>query len=314
MDQIRGAMVSAIGETLGELLGSAIGVVIVALLMLVGALPLYFLLKKVTRSQTTFAEDLRESFDARPQPRPETLGMLSTLDSVESVLLQIYKYLLIVVLVLASVFIVWFFIGVQNDAHRSFLRLYFGIAYLFLVCWVAGSFAVIKRRKARGARPIHRSSGIDFQVRHTAETVALDETSLDAARMYLAAGETLESVCGYIHPKYKQWHPSQRQVFEMALSSALAHAPGRAAAAASGSTAPMNQSEDPSPARPIRASVQPAPAPAVGTAPPQEATRKARGLTTQQVLVVAVVFVLAVATFSVILLMMRGLPELRVPR
>src|SRR5687767_12678873 len=107
-----------------ELLGSAIGFGITALLFLAGVLPIYFILKKISGSKTTFAEDLQEFFTARPQPRPEALRMLSTLDSVESGVLQIYKYVLILGLVLGSVFIVWFFINVENDSERSFLRLY----------------------------------------------------------------------------------------------------------------------------------------------------------------------------------------------
>ena len=100
-----------------EFLGWIIGLGITALLMLAGVLPIYFILKKISGSKTTFAEDLQESFKARPQHRPETLGMLSALDSVESIFLQIYKYLLLIALVLGSVFIVWFSIGVQNDSE-----------------------------------------------------------------------------------------------------------------------------------------------------------------------------------------------------
>ena len=117
----------------GELLGEVIGFGIVALLFVAGVLPIYFILKKISGSKTTFAEDLQESFKARPQHRPETLGMLSALDSVESIFLQIYKYLLLIALVLGSVFIVWFFIGVQNDSERSFLRLYVVMVFLLAV-------------------------------------------------------------------------------------------------------------------------------------------------------------------------------------
>jgi hypothetical protein len=111
---------------MAELLGWAIGLGIVALLFVVGVLPIYFIMKKVSGSKTTFAEDLHEYLTARPQPRPETLGMLFTLDSVESIILQVYKYVLIIGLILGSVFSVWFFINVQNDSERGFLRLYFG--------------------------------------------------------------------------------------------------------------------------------------------------------------------------------------------
>jgi len=159
----------------------------------------------------------------RPQHRPETLGILSALDSVESIFLQIYKYLLLIALVLGSAFIVWFFIGVQNDSERSFLRLYFGAAYLFLVFWVVGSFAMIKRRQARS------------------------------------------------------------------------------------SPAGMTQTASPVPEPPIGASVDPAPPPGINAAPSKDARPAASALTPQQIVIVVMVFLLAVGTFSVILLMLQGL-------
>jgi hypothetical protein len=77
--------------------------------------------------------------------------MLSTLDSVESTVLEIYKYVLIVGLVLASAFIGWLFINAHNDAARSFPQFYFGAGYLLLVVWVVGNLVMIKRRQARRA-------------------------------------------------------------------------------------------------------------------------------------------------------------------
>ena len=203
-----------------ELLGEIIGFGIVALLFLAGVLPIYFILKKVSGSKTTFAEDLKEYLTARPQPRPETVGLLSTLNSVESIVLQVYKYVLILGLILGSVFIVWFFITTQNDAERGLLRLYFGAAYLFLVVWVVGSFVVIKRRQVRNTR------------------------------------EQTSSV--------------------------------------------------PKPA--IRASVDPAPPPGVKAAPLKDAGPAPSALTPKQIVIVVMVFVSAVATISVILLMARALP------
>jgi hypothetical protein len=199
-----------------ELIGSAIGFGIVALLFFACLLPIYFILKKISGSKTTFAEDLQEFFSARPQPRPETLPVLSRLDSVESTLLQFYKYVLIIGLVLGTLFIIWFFINVQHDAEASFLRLYFGGAYLFLVVWVVGSLVMIKRRRAR-----------------------------------ISPAETKSA---------------------------------------------------------IRASIEPAPPPGVKAAGSKDAPPAPAVLTPQQIVMVVMVFVFAVGTFSVILLMFQGLP------
>jgi hypothetical protein len=206
--------------------GEIIGLGITAALFIVCALPIYFVLKKISGSKTTFAEDLQEYLTARPQPRPETLRMLAKLDSVQATFLEIYKYLLVIALVLGSIFIVWFFISVHNDAERSFLRLYFGAAYLLLVVWVVGNLVMIKRRQAR------RSLGA------------------------------------------------------------------------------MIQTASPVPEPATRASVDPAPPANVETSPSQGAHRAPFGLTLQEIVIIIMVFVFAVGTFSVVLLMLRGFPRL----
>jgi hypothetical protein len=65
MDHIRNTIMAAFGGG-AEFLGWIIGLGITALLMLAGVLPIYFILKKISGSKTTFAEDLQESVKARP--------------------------------------------------------------------------------------------------------------------------------------------------------------------------------------------------------------------------------------------------------
>ena len=148
--------------------------------------------------------------------------MLSALDSVESSFLEIYKYLLMIALAAGTVFIVWFFTSSRNEAERSFLQLYFGAAYLFLVCWVVGSMVMIKRRQARHEGRQTATHRINFQIQQATETIMHNETSLQTARMWVAAGETIESGCGQINPEYKQWGAVKRQAFEMAVKGAVA--------------------------------------------------------------------------------------------
>jgi hypothetical protein len=138
-------------EGSARLLGEIIGFGIAAGLFVLCVLPIYFILKLMSGSKTSFTEDLKEylAWRWRPQPRSETSRMLSTLDSVESTVLEIYKYVLILGLVLASVFIGWLLINAHNDAARSFPQLYFVAAYLLLVVWVVGNLVMIKRRQAR---------------------------------------------------------------------------------------------------------------------------------------------------------------------
>ena len=309
MDHIR-SIIKAVFAGSEELLGSLIGLAIVAVLMIAGVLPIYFILKKVSGSKTTFAEDLREYFTARPQsqPPPETLGILSALDSVESTVLQGYKYVLILALVLGTVFIVWFFMSTRNEAERSFLRLYFGAAYLFLVFWVVGSFVAIKQRQARMSSARTAIPHINFQIQHATETVMLDETSLQSARMWIVAGEPIESVCGNINPEYKQWDAQKRRAFEVAVKAAVAaRMPQGSAAAARSAPAARTQVASPVFETTIRASMDPAPLSGV-KAPPSKDAPPSSSLTPQQIVIVVMVFLFAVGTFSIILLMLRGLP------
>ena len=296
MDHILSAIMKGGGDALGEV----IGLVIVGLLMLAGVLPIYFIMKKISGSKTTFSEDLQEFLTARPQrqSRPETLRLLSALDSVESVVLQVYKYALILAVVLGSVFIVWFFNSTQNDAERDFLRLYFGGGYLFLVFWVVGSFVMIKRRRARISGGQTGIPSINFQIpQATTETILLNETSLQAARMWITAGETIESVCGHINPEYKQWDAVKRRAFEMAVKGAVA---------SGNSPAAMAQTTSPPPQFPTHVGIDLTPG--VKTAPSKDDRPSESALTPQQIVIVVMVFLFAVGTFSVILLMFRGLP------
>jgi hypothetical protein len=149
-------MIMGIFEGTGRLIGEIIGLGITAVLFVACALPIYFIFKWISGSKTTFTEDLKEylAWRSRPQRRPERLKMLSTLDSVESTVLEIYKYVLILGLILASVFVVWFFINLNNTAERSFLAIFVGGGYLFLLFWLVGNLVMIRRRRAR--RPLAR--------------------------------------------------------------------------------------------------------------------------------------------------------------
>jgi hypothetical protein len=80
-------------EGSARLVGEIIGFGIAAGLFVLCVLPIYFILKLMSGSKTSFTVNLKEylAWRWRPQPRPETSRMLSTLDSVESTVLEIYK-------------------------------------------------------------------------------------------------------------------------------------------------------------------------------------------------------------------------------
>jgi hypothetical protein len=154
MDELRHivlSVVSAVGELATELAAEAIVYAILGAIMLAGVVPIYLVLKKITGSKTTFSQDLQESFTARPRHTPGTLKVLPTLDSVESIILKVYKYVLILAVILATAFMVWLFADPKRDYERNFMRLYLGIGYLFLLGWAAGSLAMIRKRRQERA-------------------------------------------------------------------------------------------------------------------------------------------------------------------
>jgi hypothetical protein len=74
-DHIQG-IIMGVFEGSARLLGEIIGFGITAVLFVVCALPIYFILKKISGSKTTFTEDLKEylAWRWRPQPRPKHRG------------------------------------------------------------------------------------------------------------------------------------------------------------------------------------------------------------------------------------------------
>jgi hypothetical protein len=76
------------------------------------------------------------------------------------------------------------------------------------------------------------------------------------------------------------------------------------------SLAAMTQTAAPVAEPAIRAGVEPAPLRDIKTSPPQGAHPTPFGLTVQEIVIIIMVFVFAVGTFSVVLLMLRGFPAL----
>jgi hypothetical protein len=76
------------------------------------------------------------------------------------------------------------------------------------------------------------------------------------------------------------------------------------------SLAAMTQTAAPVAEPAIRAGVDPTPPADIKTSPWQGAQPTPFGLTLQEIVIIIVVFVFAVGTFSVVLLMLRGLPRL----
>src|ERR1051325_5517796 len=101
-------------DTLKELVGDALLFVILAAVVILGSLPIYFILKKSGFSRappgkTTFREDLQEMLNAQPirmqDLPPERRQFLQQLQTVESGVTTVYQYFLYTVIALVTGFI-----------------------------------------------------------------------------------------------------------------------------------------------------------------------------------------------------------------
>ena len=316
-------MVRTLTDTLVQTLGQAVAEMIVNLLplivLLLLSLPVYFLLKKLGfgRQNTTFREDVREAIAWRPGAAGYARNpMARELNTAGVYLRTVFQYLLAGVLVLATVFIVWFFATIRHETERQFLQMYFGIGYLILVAMIVGKIFALQHEK-RGKRRIE-----DQAARITSDFGTLEPHVLQTAKIHLDVGGPLESVCAMAHQHYSRWPDSQRRAFETWLLSqiqtALEHegtlAPGASPVHATVITgqAPVEQFQAPVMASETQA--QPFQAPVMATEPhtpqfepPVMASQPAAqpSLTAKQITILAIVFVLALAGFTTLWLFVR---------
>jgi len=192
-----------------ELLGELVSEVLVPALLLVAvvilAMPIYFILKKLSGRKTTFREDVWEAFFTPAAMRPPS-PLVQELDSVRSGLETVGVYLLYSAIALVTGFIFYFFVKLPHDPNRAFLEVFFGVGYLVFMLFAVGQvFALKSRRRAHGANrravttefsfqfgaPPAGGSGpqvrMEFSVPELEDKV--DDAALDKAESYLAIGE-----------------------------------------------------------------------------------------------------------------------------
>src|SRR5712692_10774097 len=224
-------------ELLGELVSEVVVPALLLVAVLILAMPVYFIMKKVSGRKTTFREDIWEAFITPPASRPPS-PFVQELNNVRSGLETVGVYLLYSAIALVTGFIVYFFVKLPHDSNRAFLQAFFGVGYLLFMLFAVGQvFALKSRRRGQGASmrvaswapespSVERSSGtitrefsfqfgtppaagsgpqlkMEFSVPELADK--LDDAALDRAQSYLAIGEGLETVCRYINPRFADW-------------------------------------------------------------------------------------------------------------
>ena len=225
MDLIKGLL----GELGSELVTDVLVPALLLLVAVILTLPIYFIIKKVSGSKTTFGEDVWKALTAQQQPaRPSPY--LEELSGLRSGLETMGLYVMYGAIVLVTGFIIYFFATLRDDANKAFLQAVFGIGYLVFMLFAVGQALAIKSgRVQRKRKPItHVTSNIDrtsgartinfsfefgvggppaqanVQIDSVPDEDKLDANALETAQSQLDIGEGLESVCRSINPRFAE--------------------------------------------------------------------------------------------------------------
>ncbi len=281
------------------------------------ALPVYFIRKKLTGSKTTLLEDLWAWVIRTPQRQPPN-PITEELDKVQSGIETVYLFLLYGAIALVTGFIIYFFRTLPRDSNRDFLWFYFGVGYLVFMLFAAGQVFAIKsgRRRAKRANrraapqapwssgaglgsgaPAHEfsfqlgsapagGSGLEVRMGFSAPPVEekLDNASLAKAESCLVMGESLETACLLIDPRFAGWSKPMQGAYKQYLRQALEEGRSHRAESAWPGSPPQSSS---------------------GTSKPAAAFT-IFGLNAAQLAVAVMTFVAALAAFLSIMILHNG--------
>ena len=104
-----------------------------------------------------------------------------------------------------------------SEPGRQFLGFYCGLMYLSFVVWVILQLRAIREREREEQEPLPAGAADYF---HSLENRP-DEDALISAETYLSLGESLDTICRYVEPKYADWSPAERQAYRQGLRAAL---------------------------------------------------------------------------------------------
>lgn len=157
---------------------------------------------------------------------PERQALLHNLDSVDRGMTTFLEYFLVVIMGLATGFIIFFFFKLPHDANYTFLRAYFGGGYVLLMLFLVGQMRAARKRRTRPPLGFGPMSGPVFQLQrnpvhvvHEVHTIGAD--ALQNAESLLQSGGTLDDVCRHIDPQFDSRDAAPKQVFRQTIQRAL---------------------------------------------------------------------------------------------
>jgi hypothetical protein len=243
---------TAFAKSFGTVLGAVMVYGVLALLVVMLAAPVYFLLRRrvpvrvVLRWGEAPGGTLRfhdsspaegESLDSAgpalgsvpaPADDPGRTEFLRRLDAVDRVATSFYEVLMYVAIAGMTGLAVFFYLVIPDDGNRDFLLLYGGVVYLIGMLWATGQLYWIRRRRvgepARSVRAGLSQLGSKMQIDvQTAEpqVFSLDRAALDRAAQHMAAGGTLDEACALVAPQYASMNGIVKAVFRKAVEAAL---------------------------------------------------------------------------------------------
>ncbi len=194
-----------------------------------------------------------------PLSPEERQDFLKTLDATRRGLLTVYRYVILGVIVVVTVFAVFLYFQIQNDAFRGFLMFYFGIVFLIFLFWAFGQLAATRQAQSEdhlldielkkheegpvktytlriGNAPAAEPAGAEtpspgeisgshsFKLQGgnlPFEPEPINEGLLALADEYIRQGKSVEWVCGVISPKYQELGTVGREAYRAFFQSSL---------------------------------------------------------------------------------------------
>jgi hypothetical protein len=89
--------------------------------------------------------------------------------------------------------------------------------YFSFLAWAGGQLWLIHvRERQQGLKPAGEGTARSL----TAE-IQLQETALSSAETYLGLGESIDTICAMVEPRFADWDPSERESFRQSLMRTL---------------------------------------------------------------------------------------------
>lgn len=128
-----------------------------------------------------------------------------------------YKHFLYGAITFATLLAAFFKIGVFRTTSSGPTEFFWGFLYLVFIGWAGGQLWLIRSR----VKPEETESKIGAASSLMRPEDQPGEDTLMSAEVYLSMGESLDTVCAFVNPKYQDWDSSEKLIFRQHLKAAL---------------------------------------------------------------------------------------------